>query len=163
MLQSPRIKFFIGGLVILVAVVYLIVSATQASAEYFMTVDELKAKGASVVDKNLRASGAIIGESISYDPQTLTLKFTVASVSGDNDEIEKEGGLAVALHQAVIDPKRSRMQVVYQGAKPDLLRDEAQAIMTGHLGADGVFYADELLLKCPTKYQQAVPEQAQRN
>jgi cytochrome c-type biogenesis protein CcmE len=32
--------------------------------------------------------------------------------------------------------------------------------MTGHLGADGAFYADELLLKCPTKYQQAVPSQA---
>ena len=40
---------------------------------------------------------------------------------------------------------------------------EAQAVMTGHLGADGVFYASELLLKCPTKYEQAVPQQAQGN
>jgi cytochrome c-type biogenesis protein CcmE len=52
------------------------------------------------------------------------------------------------------------MKVVYVGPKPDLLRDEAQAIMTGHIGEDGVFYADELLLKCPTKYQEAVPSQA---
>jgi len=160
MLKSPRTKFIVGGVVILAAVIYLIVSATQASAEYFMTVDELKAKGSSVVDKSVRASGAIIGDTISYDPQSLTLKFTVANVSGDNNEIEKEGGLGVALHQAVIDPSRSRLQVVYQGAKPDLLKNEAQAIMTGHLGSDGVFYADELLLKCPTKYQQAVPSQA---
>ena len=49
--------------------------------------------------------------------------------------------------------------MVYIGPKPDLLKDEAQAIMTGHLGADGVFHADELLLKCPTKYQEAVPQQ----
>jgi cytochrome c-type biogenesis protein CcmE len=49
------------------------------------------------------------------------------------------------------------------GAKPDLLRGEAQAIMTGKLGDDGVFYADELLLKCPTKYEEAVPEQAAAN
>jgi cytochrome c-type biogenesis protein CcmE len=42
-----------------------------------------------------------------------------------------------------------------------LLRDEAQAIMTGKLGEDGIFYADELLLKCPTKYQEAVPGQAE--
>ena len=48
-------------------------------------------------------------------------------------------------------------------AKPDLLRGEAQAIMTGKLGDDGVFYADELLLKCPTKYEEAVPEQAESN
>jgi cytochrome c-type biogenesis protein CcmE len=163
MLQSPRFKFIAGGLVILVAVVYLIASATQASAEYFMTVDELKAKGTGMVGKNLRASGAIIGDTISYDAQTLTLKFTVANVTGDNAEIEKAGGLAEVLHQAVIDPTRSKMQVVYSGPKPDLLRNEAQAIMTGHLGADGIFYADELLLKCPTKYQQAVPQQAQSN
>ena len=51
--------------------------------------------------------------------------------------------------------------MVYNGVKPDLLRDEAQAIMTGKLGADGVFYADELLLKCPTKYEDAVPDQVQ--
>jgi cytochrome c-type biogenesis protein CcmE len=32
--------------------------------------------------------------------------------------------------------------------------------MTGQVGTDGIFHADELLLKCPTKYQQAVPSQA---
>jgi len=37
--------------------------------------------------------------------------------------------------------------VEYVGPKPDLLKDEAQAIVTGKLGEDGVFYADELLLK----------------
>jgi cytochrome c-type biogenesis protein CcmE len=163
MTQSPRTKFIIGGLIILAAVVYLIISATQASAEYFMTVDELKAKGASMVDKNIRLSGAVIGDTISYEPQSLSLKFTIAHVTGDNNEVAIEGGLATVLHQAVIDPNRSRLQVVYIGPKPDLMRNEAQAIMTGHLGADGIFYADELLLKCPTKYEQAVPQQVQGN
>ena len=51
------------------------------------------------------------------------------------------------------------MEIVYNGVKPDLLRNEAQAIMTGRLGQDGKFYADELLLKCPTKYEEAVPQQ----
>jgi cytochrome c-type biogenesis protein CcmE len=156
-----RTKFILGGLLILAAVVYLIVSSTKASAEYFMTIDELKAEGSAAVGKSLRASGAVVGDSIQYDPQTLTLTFDVAHVPGDNAEIEAEGGLAAVLHQAVIDPTRARMKVVYVGPKPDLLRDEAQAIMTGHLGEDGVFYADELLLKCPTKYQEAVPNQAE--
>jgi cytochrome c-type biogenesis protein CcmE len=155
-----RAKFILGGLLILAAVVYLIASSTQASAEYFMTVDEIKTKGSSVIDKNLRLSGAVLGDSISYDPQTLTLTFTVVHVPGDNADIEAQGGLAEVLHQAVEDPTRSRIQVVYVGPKPDLLRHEAQAIMTGHLGADGIFYAEELLLKCPTKYEEAVPEQA---
>lgn len=153
-------KFVIGGILILGAVVFLIWSSTAASAEYFLTIDELNAKGSSVVDKNLRVSGAVIGDSIQYDAQNLTLSFEVAHVPGDNLAIETEGGLAEVLHQAVLDPSRSRMKVVYVGPKPDLLRNEAQAIMTGHLGEDGVFYAEELLLKCPTRYEEAVPEQA---
>ena len=158
-----RFKFILGGLFILVAVVYLIYSSTQQSAEYFMTVDELKAKGNNVVDKSLRLSGAVIGDTIQYDPQTLTLTFQVAQVPGDNAVIEAQGGLAAVLKAAVADPTRARMTVVYIGPKPDLLRNEAQAIMTGHLGADGIFYADELLLKCPTKYEEAVPQQATGN
>lgn len=162
-MQTSRVKFIVGGLLILAAVIYLIASSTSASAEYFLTIDELQAKGQSMAGRNLRVSGAVVGESIQYDPDTLTLTFVVADVPGDNAEIEAQGGLAVVLHEAVIDPGRSRMDVVYEGAKPDLLRNEAQAIMTGHLGPDGKFYADELLLKCPTKYEEALPEQANGN
>ena len=125
-----------------------------------MTIDELAAKGVDVQGRDLRVSGAVIGDTIQYDPQNLTLSFVVANIPGDNKEIEKAGGLAEVLHQAVIDPSRSKMAVVYNGPKPDLLRNEAQAIMTGKIGDDGKFYADELLLKCPTRYEEAVPEQA---
>jgi cytochrome c-type biogenesis protein CcmE len=158
-----RNKFFIGGALILAAVVYLIVSSTQASAEYFMTVDELNAKGSSAINQSVRLSGAVLGDTIQYDAETLTLTFDVAHVSGDNAEIEAQGGLAVVLYEAVNDPTRSRITVRYEGVMPDLLRNEAQAIMTGKLGEDGVFVAEELLLKCPTKYEEAVPEQAASN
>lgn len=158
-----RAKFIVGGLLILAAVVYLIASSTSASAEYFLTVDELHAKSSSVIGRNLRVSGAVVGDTIQYDPQTLNLTFEVASIPGDNKEIEAAGGLAVVLHQAVIDPLRARLKVIYNGPKPDLLRDEAQAIMTGQLGEDGIFYVDELLLKCPTKYEEALPAQAGGN
>jgi cytochrome c-type biogenesis protein CcmE len=158
-----RTKFIIGGLFILAAVVYLIVSSTQASAEYFMTVDEISARGQAAVGQSARLSGAVVGETVNYDASTLELTFDVAHVSGDNAEIEAQGGLAKVLAAAVNDPSRQRIKVLYIGPKPDLLRGEAQAIMTGKLGADGIFYADELLLKCPTKYQEAVPDQAEAN
>jgi cytochrome c-type biogenesis protein CcmE len=156
---SGRAKFIVGGLLIIAAIVYLIVSSTQANAQYFLTVEELRAKGESVAGRELRISGAVIGDSIQYDPQTLTLSFTVANVPGDNKEIEAQGGLAAVLHAAVIDQSRPRLEVVYTGVKPDLLRNEAQAIMTGRMGSDGKFHAEELLLKCPTKYEDAVPTQ----
>ncbi len=156
-----RTKFFIGGLLIIAAVVYLIISSTQSSAQYFMTVDELLAKGNSVAGRDLRISGAVMGDTIKYDPQTLTLTFEIANVPGDNNEITAQGGLAEVLHEAVMDPNRSHLMIQYVGVKPDLLKNEAQAIVTGRIGSDGVFHANELLLKCPTKYQDALPGQSQ--
>jgi len=160
---GSRAKFIVGGLLILAAVVYLIVSATRANAEYFMTVDELRAQSAHLTGQNVRISGAVVGDSIQYDADTLNLTFVIAQVPGDNTQVEAQGGLAAVLHAAVTDPTRSRLTVVYNGPKPDLMRNEAQAIITGHLGTDGIFYADELLLKCPTRYQEAVPSQVSGN
>ena len=157
--SASRVKFLIGGLLIVAAVIYLIVSSTQASAQYFLTIHELNTKGGEALGRELRISGAVIGDTIQYDAQKLELRFQVADIPGDNSEIEAQGGLAKVLHDAVVDPNRARINVVYSGVKPDLLRDEAQAIMTGHLGEDGIFQANELLLKCPTKYEDAVPEQ----
>ena len=160
--NSPagKMKFILGGLLIVAAIIYLIASSTQANAQYFLTIHELNNK-ADVMGRDLRISGAVIGDSIQYDPQTLRLTFTVADIPGDNAEIEAQGGLAEVLHQAVIDPNRPRLVVVYNGPMPDLLRNEAQAIMTGKMGEDGIFYAEELLLKCPTKYEEAVPGQTE--
>ena len=158
--SGGRAKFLIGGLLIVAAVIFLIVSSLQSSTQYFLTVKELHAKGSSVAGREIRISGAVIGDSIQYDSKTLTLQFTIAHTPGDQKEVDRAGGLAAVLHQAVTDPTAPQLKVQYTGVKPDLLRNEAQAIMTGKMGEDGVFYAEELLLKCPTKYEDAVPNQA---
>lgn len=153
-------KFIIGGLLILTAIVYLIVSSSQANAQYFLTVDELKSKADQMSGREIRISGAVIGDSIQYDTSTLDMTFEIVHIPGDNAEIERAGGLAEVLHQAVMNDDLNRLKVIYNGPKPDLLKNEAQAIMTGFLREDGVFVANELLLKCPTRYDEAVPEQA---
>jgi len=158
-IAAGSIKFIIGGLLVIAAIFYLIFSSYRANAQFFLTVDELLAKNSEFVNENVRVSGAVIGDSIQYNPDGLTLSFTVAHVPGENKEIEAQGGLAAVLHAAVVDPNRNQLKVLYEGVKPDLLRNEAQAIMTGYLDEDGVFHAQELLLKCPTKYEEAVPQQ----
>lgn len=153
-----RTKFLIGGLILLAAVAYLIVSSIASGKEYFITVDEMVAQQDELVGRNIRASGAVIGDTIEYDGETLS--FEMAHLSDSAAALEEEGGLAEALHAAVSSPNASRVKVVmYDEPKPDLLQNEAQAIVTGTLGEDGVFYADELLLKCPTRYEEAVPDQ----
>ncbi len=156
-----RVKFLLGGGLFFVAVILMIISATRQSAQFFMTVEELIAAQEDFVGENLRVSGAVLGESIHYGPENDTLYFTIAHIPGDEDEIAAKGGLEAVLHQAVQDPGNTHMVVSYQGAKPDMLRDEAQAILTGTLNEEGVFLAEELLLKCPTKYEEALPEQVE--
>ncbi|MEN4011310.1 MAG: cytochrome c maturation protein CcmE [Chloroflexota bacterium] len=157
---ASRAKFIIGGALIIAAVIYLIVSSLQASAQYYMTVGELEEKMTAVGNRELRISGAVIGDSIYYDAQNLRLEFTIAHIPGDQNEVAEKGGLAAVLHAAVNDPSQPRLKVVYHGVMPDLMQNEAQAIVTGKIGADGVFQAEELLLKCPTRYEEAVPDQA---
>jgi len=155
-------KFLLGGILIAAAIAGIIITATAQSTQYFLTVEELNAKKQEMVNRDIRISGAVIGDTIQYDSKALKLEFTIAHVPGDNDEIERLGGLGTVLHLAVIDPNRAKLKVVYNGVKPDLMRNEAQAIMTGKLGEDGIFYADELLLKCPSRYEESVPSQAEK-
>jgi cytochrome c-type biogenesis protein CcmE len=159
--SSNQIKFLIGGFLFLVAVIFLIIGATRATAEFFITVRELQESEKDLTGKNLRVSGAVLGDSIFYDSNTGLLYFAIAHIPGDEDDIEALGGLSLALHQAVNDITTPRLTVIYEGLPPDMLRHEAQAILTGTLNDEGIFEAEELLLKCPSKYEDAVPDQVE--
>ena len=53
------------------------------------------------------------------------------------------------------------MPVYVEGqVKPELLQHEAQAIMTGTLGEDGVFYVTDLQTKCPSRFIESEPDQS---
>ncbi len=157
--KANRLKFIIAGSLFLAALVLMVVSATRKTAEFFITVDELQKSHEAYRGQNLRISGAVIGESIQLDTESGLLHFTIAHIPGDNDEIRNRGGLSAVLSKAVKDPDNTRLAVTYGGPKPDMLRDEAQAILTGTLTEAGEFHAEELLLKCPTKYEEALPAQ----
>ncbi len=161
--KTGRIKFVIGGIIIIAAIIYLIVASTQANSQYYMTVQELLDKKETMIGKEARISGAVIGETIQFDAQNLTLAFTIAQVPGDMQTIDANGGIAAVLHNAVLDSNLPHLKVIYHGVKPDLLKNEAQAIMSGKLDNDGIFNASELLLKCPTKYENVGPEQPSDN
>jgi cytochrome c-type biogenesis protein CcmE len=158
---AGRWKFMIIGVVILGAMAYLLFSSTLIGARYYVTVDDLLGDEA-MHGKKVRVSGAVDGDP-TFNPETQELSFVVANIPTSNDEIREQGGLAMVLHKAVEDPNATRMKVVaYEKEIPDLLQHEAQAIMSGTLveqNGEMVFIADEITLKCPTKYEEDVPEQ----
>jgi cytochrome c-type biogenesis protein CcmE len=75
--NTSRTKFLVGGFVILLAVGYLIVSSFGSSAQFFLTVEELRAKGTSIIGDDVRISGVVDGDSITYDTESLRLEFNV--------------------------------------------------------------------------------------
>lgn len=153
--QQGRLKFLIGGLLILGAVVYLIVSGTVGGARFFITVDELMNNQAAYAGQSVRITGAVIGDTIRYDAQNLIIDFTVVNIPEDGSP-----DLGIALHNAVNNPNATRMRVHVEGmVKPELLQHEAQAIMIGTLGEDGVFYATDLQTKCPSRFIESQPDQ----
>jgi cytochrome c-type biogenesis protein CcmE len=152
---AHRAKFLVGFGLILAAIAYLIVTNTLNNQQYFFTIQELNDRAANAQGRTVRFTGAVVGESIQYDSQTLTLRFTAVNIPADNAELQARGGLAQVLHEAALDASAPRLAVVYVGPKPDLIKDEAQVIAVGRLGEDGVFYADEVTFKCPTRYEEA--------
>ncbi len=156
-----KTRFLIGGGVILVAVAALILSGTLMHAQYFLTVEELLSRP-ELIGRNVRISGAVVGDTIEFSDDPLEFRFEIAHVPDSGDEIATVGGLAEALHLAVSDPDNPRLLVVVRDQPmPDLLQDEAQVILEGHLAEDGIFYADTILLKCPTRYAEELPGQVE--
>jgi cytochrome c-type biogenesis protein CcmE len=154
-LGGGRWKFVVGLLLILGAVGYLVVSGTLGGARFFITVDDLMGNREAYAGQTVRVSGAVVGDTIRYDSENLIIEFTVANVPAETDDI------GTALHVAVNDPDATRMQVRVEGqVKPELLQHEAQAIMTGTLGSDGVFHVSELNLKCPSRFIESQPDQS---
>lgn len=150
--NSGRWKFLVGGVLILVAIGYLILSGTLAGARYFITVEDLL-NNPSYMGQTVRISGAVLGESIHFDEENMVMTFTIANIPQQFDN------LAVALHESVNNADAARINVRVEGQpKPDLLQHEAQAILTGRLDENGTFVATELLLKCPSRFEEAGPD-----
>lgn len=140
-------KFLIGIGVILVAIFAVMGFAIAGNSNLEVQVNDIeaqKAQGVDLTQRALKLTGVVVGDSIAYDASTLHLEFDVV-----NSRDDLVSNLA----------KAPRIRVVFQGVKPDTLVNEAHAIVTGKMGADGKFHAgqspDALLLQCPTKYQNA--------
>ena len=160
LVQGNRLKFILVSIGLIAVVGFLLITGTASSGRYFITVNSLLARH-DLAGQTVRVTGAVIGSTIHNDQTTHTFSFTLANLNDDPAALDKSGGLAKALHMAVTDPTASHLTVVVLNQPmPDLLQDEAQAILTGTLDSNGVFHADEVLLKCPSRYQSDAPKQA---
>jgi len=128
MVKGKKVKFIVGGVLIVLVIGYLVYAGVRDTMVYYMTPTELLAKGEAVYGQGVRASGNIKPGSINWDPMALELKFIL--VDGKN---------SVPVH--------------YHGVVPDTFKYGVQVIVEGKLINDQLFEATMLLAKCPSKYE----------
>ena len=139
--RSNRLKFIVGGILIVAAVIFLVVNALRGNTQLYITVDEYYAQQSKFAGRDLRVSGWVIGDSIQFtqiDATTSRLEFDVV------DDLSNPGQ---PLHIVAMNEPM-----------PDLLQHEAQALVEGSANG-GEFLANPggLFLKCPTRYEELEP------
>ena len=133
-MTASQFKFGLGILIVSSCVVLLVVSGFQDTSMYYFTVTELEAREAEFVGKKIKLAGKVVPGSIRRDDSSLDLSFKIW-------EPVAEGGGS------------SHRPIYYKGIVPDTFRDESDVVLEGSTAQDGVFHAEHLLAKCPSKYE----------
>ena len=114
---------------------YLAFTGIQESKSYYVTIKELQGMGGQAQAKRLRVAGLVVPGSIRRQG------------AGADFQIDEQG---------------LKLQVAYRGTEPppDTFKDNAQALVVGTYGSDGVFRAKEIQAKCASKYAPAANQTA---
>ncbi len=123
--KNPRL--IAAGGVLLAIVTFLIFNAMGSSMAYFHTVSELRATTADPGER-MRLGGKVVPGSVERVAMTDQLRFTITD-------------------------GQQTMDVSYQGVVPDIFNEEVEVVAEGNLDANGVFVADHLLTKCPSRFE----------
>jgi len=116
-------KYVVGGLVILAFIIFGAISFMQNNIEY------VSAKAAEQMHRTVQVKGTWVkGMQSFYDPKTNTFHFYMT------------------------DDNKTVLPVVLAGAKPNNFEIANDIVAKGRC-EDGVFYASDVLTKCPSKYQ----------
>ena len=127
--MSSTMKFLIGGVVVAVVIGVLIFTSFSGSTSDYLTISQVRALGPEQ-SRDSRVAGAIVPDSVEWNTRDLHLTF----------EIEDETGV---------------LPISYHGPQPDMLVDAVEAVVIGKYDQTaGLFEAEELLMKCPSKYEE---------
>ena len=127
----PHLKFIVAGGFILSAITFLMFSGISDSMVYYYTVSEALELVQENAGKGIRVSGYVSSGTIERDESASRVGFLVYDKMSDQT-----------------------LPVVYQGIIPDTFRDDAEVVVEGNYRSEeGVFHANVLLAKCPSKYE----------
>lgn len=120
--MSAPLRWGLLAAVVVGCLGYLVYSAMGGSASYYRTVAELRGHTSA---GDVRVLGTV------------------------QDDVQRfDGGLGVRF---TAEQGGASMPVVYEGTLPDIFKPGIQVVVQGRLES-GVFHADQLLAKCPSRF-----------
>lgn len=126
--HTARIKLALGGLILAGVIAFVVFSSFQSNTVYYYTLQEMNAERARLVGQTVRVNGPLDKSTIRNDQKNLILSFNLK----ENDVI---------------------LPVVYHGVAPDTMGSGESVVAEGKLDGNGVFQANTILVKCPSKYE----------
>lgn len=125
----------VGVTVIILAVILAIVLGSgNRNASYYVSVKKVTSNGSQYVGKRVKVGGMVVAGS--WNKKSNPMEFSI------REEKDTSGS-------------GPTLKVVYNGAVPSTFGDGVVAIVTGELGKDGTVNANEMITKCPSKYESA--------
>jgi cytochrome c-type biogenesis protein CcmE len=131
--KRKRSGVALAGVVVVVAgFIYLLSGGIGDNLVFFRTPGELAALGTDAVGAPMRLGGLVKAGSVQWDAQALDLRFVVQDSTGE---------IAVRAHDT----------------PPPMFREGQGVVVEGRYTADGVFEADNLMVKHSNEYRAPAP------
>jgi len=132
--RHKRLVFVAIAIVGVAIAAALALTALQSNVAYFFSPTQVQA-GESPADKVFRLGGMVEEGTLKRKETSLTVEFVVSDTA-------------------------KRVTVSYTGILPDLFGEGQGVVTRGKLGADGIFYAEEVMAKHDESYMPPEVEDA---
>jgi len=127
-MKDNKMKFVIGGAVVVAALAWLGFVGFQESKAYYITVEEFSALRGDLHGKTLKVAGDVVDGSI--DKTKNQMEFVISNKG-----------------------KSLKVRYVGKDVLPDTFKDGSKAVVEGSLDQDGVLQARHIEAKCASKYE----------
>jgi len=132
--KRARMRLIGVTAIILIVITVLVLTLGNKQVAAFSTISQI-AKGGTKAGDRVKVGGAVVAGS--WNKESNPMKFTI------KEETDTQG-------------TGPTLKVVYTGTAPNTFGDGVVAIVTGEIDKDGVVQANEMITKCPSKYESAV-------
>ena len=121
-------KYIIGGIIIVLFIVWGGYSFMQTTVQY------VSIEKARTSEQTVQVMGKIDFDLVNFNAEQKRLEFAIYDAEATNEATAE------------------RMPVMYHGVVPGNFEQATSVVLKGK-SSDGVFLAEQMLVKCPSKYQ----------